>query len=153
MHTSPSLVKLPLCSTVVTSAARSPVQVLRVGEHVRARLGERVGERVVDDLRLRDVVLKLREVAVVEVRVAVEQVVLDVGGVVAERAVVRVEPDAEDDHLAELEAHDRVRDLARAVGEREVGLLEEATPQRAALRQLGQVVTLEGLWKRGGERY
>ena len=77
------LMRLVTCSV-------EPGSILGVGEHVCSSITEDVRERVVGDVGVQDVVLELFEVAVVESRVGVEEVVTLVHGVVALRSETKM---------------------------------------------------------------
>lgn len=80
-------------------------------EHVIPSLSEHESERGYVDIGCLDQILQSQELAVVEVGVVAEQVVLEIDGVVALGPVCVVDPNLEHDHLVEFQTQQAVGDL------------------------------------------
>lgn len=77
-------------------------------EHVIPSLGEDESERGYVDIGCLDQILQSQELAVVEICIVAEQVVLEIDGVVALCPVCVVDPDLEHDHLVEFQTQHTV---------------------------------------------
>lgn len=80
-------------------------------EHVIPSLGEDESERGYVDIGCLDQILQSQELAVVEICIVAEQVILEIDGVVALCPVCVVDPDLEHDHLVEFQTQHAVGDL------------------------------------------
>lgn len=80
-------------------------------KHVIPSLGEDESKRGYVDICCLDQILQSQELAVVEVGIVAEQVVLEIDGVVALCPVCVVDPDLEHDHLVEFQTQQAVGDL------------------------------------------
>lgn len=80
-------------------------------KHVISSLGEDESERGYVDIGCLDQILQSQELAVVEIGVVAEQVVLEIDGVVALGPVCVVDPNLEHDHLVEFQTQQAVGDL------------------------------------------
>lgn len=80
-------------------------------EHVIPCLGEDESERGNVDIGCLDQILQSQELAVVEVGIVAEQVVLEIDRVVAFGPVCVVDPNLEHDHLIEFQTQQAVGDL------------------------------------------
>lgn len=77
-------------------------------EHVIPSLGEDESERGYVDIGCLDQILQSQELAVVEICIVAEQVVLEIDRVVALCPVCVVDPDLEHDHLVEFQTQHTV---------------------------------------------
>ena len=91
-----------------------PRRFLRIREHVSPRLGEDVREERDRDICVEHVEFQVAELAVVERRVRIEEMIFDVDGVVAQRAVCRIKTDTEEQKVFKLQTEERVFDSADA---------------------------------------
>lgn len=80
-------------------------------KHVISSLSEDESERGYVDIGCLDQILQSQELAVVEIGVVAEQVVLEIDGVVALGPVCVVDPNLEHDHLVEFQTQQAVGDL------------------------------------------
>lgn len=80
-------------------------------KHVISSLGEDESERGYVDIGCLDQILQSQELAVVEIGVVAEQVVLEIDRVVALGPVCVVDPNLEHDHLVEFQTQQAVGDL------------------------------------------